>query len=119
MDADSSALDLPVLDVSTGLRRMKNDASFYDRLLRQFMGRLAQIRDQIVAAVEAGDQTGLRFAAHNLKGGALTLGLQRLGEASEGLESAVGDTQAASARLGDVLDEIAAAEEAIAARLGG
>ncbi len=76
------------LDVDFGLRSMLGNVRHYARLLRLFLLRHARDGEELRPLLESRDLTGVRKAAHSLKGAAGTLGLVRLQALAGRLEQA-------------------------------
>ncbi|MDP2829733.1 MAG: PAS domain S-box protein [Sulfuricellaceae bacterium] len=76
------------LDLSQGLRAMRNDVPGYVQLLRQFAERHQKDMADMAQIADADPDVAVRLA-HTLKGAAATLGLTRLSESARALEAAL------------------------------
>jgi len=90
-----STLDLPGIEVNNGLRRVAHNHALYHRLLSQFVDTQAHAGEQIAQAVHAQDFALAERIAHTVKGVAGNLGATELQHCAGGLESRLGQAQAA------------------------
>ena len=75
------------IDEASGLGRLMNNQSLYNRLLSSFNGE--EIADEIKAFIESGNYTEAAASAHKIKGVSANLSLLKLQEASLNLEMAL------------------------------
>ncbi|HYF71879.1 MAG TPA: response regulator, partial [Nocardioides sp.] len=104
--SEPGVLDTERITMLDGLR--KDGVSFFERTAASFMGRVG---DQLVAirdAVARDDAMALLTSAHQLKGSALNLGLPRVAQASQRLETLgiEGHTTGAEPLLREVTAEV-------------
>ncbi|MDP2786300.1 MAG: PAS domain S-box protein [Sulfurimicrobium sp.] len=78
------------LDLSQGLRAMRNDVPGYVRLLRQF----AESHRDDMARIAVADADEACRLAHTIKGAAATLGLTRLSDSAKALETTLRQNKA-------------------------
>jgi PAS domain S-box-containing protein len=107
--APAAKLDIPGIDVGSGLRRIGGNRKRYETLLRM----LAQQQDGAVkimqSALSTDDAATAERAAHSLKGAAGTLGAAPLAEAAAEAETAIetgSGVEQALASLSLVLDQV-------------
>lgn len=81
----------PGLDVQGGLGRALGDAQLYRRLLRLFVGQHADMAHRLSDCVRRRDREGAVRLAHALRGAALALCIEEVGERSQVIEQAVID----------------------------
>jgi HPt (histidine-containing phosphotransfer) domain-containing protein len=110
---DDDVLDSARVEMLDGL--VKDGLSLFHRAAASFMGRVG---DQLVAirdAVTRDHATSLLNSAHQLKGSALNVGLPRVAQAAERLESlgSDGHTTGAGPMLTDLTREVEAALAAL------
>ncbi len=84
-DPEEGVLDTERIAMLDGLR--KDGVSFFERTAASFMGRVGDQLMAIRAAIARGDAMGLLTSAHQLKGSGLNLGLPRVAEAAQALET--------------------------------
>jgi CheY-like chemotaxis protein len=84
-DPDAGVLDAERIAMLDGLR--KDGISFFERTAASFMGRVGDQLMAIRAAIARGDAMGLLTSAHQLKGSGLNLGLPRVAQAAQELET--------------------------------
>lgn len=84
-DLDAGVLDADRIAMLDGLR--KDGVSFFERTAASFMGRVGDQLMAIRAAIARGDAMGLLTSAHQLKGSGLNLGLPRVAQAAQELET--------------------------------
>jgi two-component system, sensor histidine kinase and response regulator len=87
--APESALAIPGIDVSAGLRRTGGNRARYETLLRKFAEQQADAVVAMEDALSSGDAATAERAAHSLKGAAATLGANALSEAAARAEAAI------------------------------
>jgi two-component system sensor histidine kinase/response regulator len=78
---------LPVLDEVDALRRTNEDMALYERLLRMFCDREADMPLRLEEALSKGDQESALRTVHSLKGISATIGAYALAKASLDLET--------------------------------
>ena len=101
----------PALDVADGLSRVINNKKLYFRLLESFSGR--KMADDINAAIESGDHSQVRNAAHALKGVSANLGMPELVNISLQIEMRAKEEAAAGYLLPALDQAVEAATVAI------
>ena len=84
-DPDAGVLDAERIAMLDGLR--KDGISFFERTAASFMGRVGDQLMAIRGAIARGDAMGLLTSAHQLKGSGLNLGLPRVAQAAQELET--------------------------------
>ena len=99
---------LPGIDSRAGVAGMMGDTALYRRLLRMFRDREADFLQRFKGARTDGDAGAAMRMAHDLKSVAGTLGMQRVQQAAQALESACVDG-AADADI-EALAQVAARE---------
>jgi HPt (histidine-containing phosphotransfer) domain-containing protein len=90
------------------LRTMCDDDPEFEReVVGSFLDSAGDLMARMATALEAGDATGIRAAAHGLKGSSRSIGAPKLGDACAELETSVGagDLGAAPAALRLVQDQ--------------
>ena len=84
-----TTLDIPGVDVRSGLKRIGGNRKRYETLLRKFSEQQADTVEAMRAALSLGDAATAERAAHSLKGAAGTLGAASLSEAAAEAETAI------------------------------
>ncbi|MBI1317608.1 MAG: PAS domain S-box protein [Candidatus Hydrogenedens sp.] len=79
--------NIPGLDVENGLRRLNGNLALYKRLVTQFVGKYANLREQVESSLAKSDRDGAARAAHSVKGVAGNLSAGPLFEAAKRLET--------------------------------
>ncbi|MEN6526073.1 MAG: ATP-binding protein [Candidatus Polarisedimenticolia bacterium] len=92
-EAGAPAGDAP-LAWDRGVSEFGGDEALFSRIQRQFLTRSADDVAAIEASAAAGDRDAARAVAHRLRGGALNLGADALGEAARLVEEAADDPAA-------------------------
>jgi len=87
--AEAAVLDIPGIDVRSGLTRTGGNRGRYETLLRKFAEQQEYIIDTMQNALKIGDAASAERAAHSLKGAAGTLGATSLAEAAAEAETAI------------------------------
>jgi PAS domain S-box-containing protein len=80
---------LPNIDVEAGLKRMRNRASFYEKVLRDFYYRYSGETERIRAELVINQQEEAVRRVHSLKGLSGTIGAVELAKVSSELEQAI------------------------------
>ncbi len=102
--------DLPGIDVAGGLMRVRNKVDFYCRMLVKFRDTHgASLSAELRAALDEGNRPEAIRLAHSVKGIALSLGIDGLGERALNLEMKLKDPTATdvSPELEHLLSELA------------
>lgn len=87
--------ELPGIDVTAGLMRVRNKADFYCRMLVKFRDtHCAALAADLRAALDEGNRPEAIRLAHSVKGIALSLGIDMLGERALNLEMKLKDSTA-------------------------
>lgn len=93
VEAPQGAVTMPtvtaVVDERDGLARTNGNRALYERLLRKFVEREADLPARLAQALRAGDREGALQTLHNLKGIAATIGARPLSQACLDLENAL------------------------------
>ncbi len=112
-DPGTGALDDERIAMLHGLR--KDGVSFFERTAASFMGRVGDQLMAIRAAVARDDAMALLTSAHQLKGSGLNLGLPRVAQAAQRLETLgiEGRTTGAEQLLGELTAEVETAVTAL------
>jgi PAS domain S-box-containing protein len=84
-----TTLDIPGVDVRSGLKRIGGNRKRYETLLRKFSEQQSDTVEAMRAALSLGDAATAERAAHSLKGAAGTLGATSLSEAAVAAETAI------------------------------
>jgi HPt (histidine-containing phosphotransfer) domain-containing protein len=83
---------LPGIDVAGGLARVRNKVDFYRRMLVKFRdSHAAEIDHDLRLFIATGQRPEATRSAHSLKGIALSLGIERLGEMAAEVERSLKD----------------------------
>jgi two-component system, sensor histidine kinase and response regulator len=109
---EAASLDIPGVDVRSGLTRTGGNRGRYETLLRKFAEQQEYIIDTMQNALKIGDAASAERAAHSLKGAAGTLGVAALAEAAAEAETAIrtgSNIDGAIASLEQSLDPVLAA----------
>jgi CheY-like chemotaxis protein/HPt (histidine-containing phosphotransfer) domain-containing protein len=84
--------ELPGIDVAGGLARVRNKVDFYRRMLVKFRdSHAAEIDRDLRLFIATGQRPEATRSAHSLKGIALSLGIERLGEMAAEVERSLKD----------------------------
>jgi len=84
--------ELPGIDVAGGLARVRNKVDFYRRMLVKFRdSHAAEIDHDLRLFIATGQRPEATRSAHSLKGIALSLGIERLGEMAAEVERSLKD----------------------------
>lgn len=118
----SSLIDQDLFDLTDAMKRLKGNASLFQRMLKGFLEELAPGRPPIREAVKAGNQELAIRLTHTLKGTAGNMSAMRLKETSSMLLTALrtGNTEGLDVLIGALeraLDETMAAAPTLLARL--
>ncbi len=96
--------DLPGIDFATACEDIGGDRELYLRLLRTFAEDHAASATTLGAAVSAGDSEQVRELSHAIKGAALSLGLDDIGDLAGEVEMAAREEKLSG--LGDKLEQL-------------
>jgi len=94
---DEVALLSSVMNVSSALRRLGDDRELFDQIVQIFLEDAPGLLQSAHRALEIGDSTGVRRAAHSLKGLAATLSADGAVSAAYQLEHLAGSGHLAEA----------------------
>jgi len=86
-ETKSQPVDFPMLDVAMAMLIFDNDATRYDKFLREFLGGLPKRFEKMVNALKAEDWRVLGNEAHNLKGISANLGAMLISNLASQLEA--------------------------------
>ena len=107
----------PTLDVADGLSRVMNNKKLFFRLLSRFSG--SQMVEDIIEAIQEGNNIRVQQAAHALKGVSANLGLSELHSISLQIETRAKVLEAADDLLPNLKQTLTATMAAIESLLAG
>ena len=92
---------LPGIDVASALPRVAGNQKLYVKLLRHVAAEAPSTKEQMAAAIMAGNADQVRELAHSLKGSSANLSITEVAAAAEKLEQAAkaGDFNMVAAHL--------------------